>query len=53
MNIGTKFYLPTMFQSWAMDPSLRILKVYYKSQHHSSVAIFIDCVYALNKNTHA
>ena len=49
MNIFTKFDLPTKFESCAMGTSLHI---YEKSQNHTSMTIFTNCVYALNKNTH-
>ena len=33
--------------------TFRPLTLYYKSQNHTRVTVFINCVYALNKNTHA
>ena len=49
MNIFTKFYLPTTFESSAMDPSLHILKCALQVIKHSSMTTLVFCVFAFNK----
>ena len=57
MNIFTKLCLPIMpTKATCMDSLLHILKgvlhVTQARQNHSSMTIFINCVYALNENKH-
>ena len=53
MNIYTKLYPPPMLQRSDMDPSLRIVKQELQITKSFKLTIFINCVYAFNKNTQA